>query len=59
MVTIQTASVVFFLDKNHKMQGMDCRMDVVNSCSILPLKITRKGINFVHRRSLIRKKLAV
>ena len=36
------------------MQGLDYRMDLVKSCSILPpLKITRKFIKFVHRRGIV------
>ena len=28
-------------------------MDVVKTCYILSVKITRKGINFVHKRGII------
>ena len=51
------------LVKNHKLQGLDYRIDMVKPCSILVLKIPRKDIIFVHRRgitdSLIGRKLVV
>ena len=54
MATINLAFDLCFFDgktqsKNHQIQGLDCRIDVVKP-SLFLLILTGTGINFVHKR---------